>query len=316
MDIYKWGHQRRFNSYPEYFKSIFGTRVQKVTINAGFTCPNRDGTKGVGGCTYCNNEAFNPSYCSPEKSVREQILNGIHFHKVRYRHASKFLAYFQAYSNTYGDINKLKNIFEEALSVDKVAGIVIGTRPDCIDDEKLEYLSKLSEKHYIIIEYGIESCYDRSLELINRCHNYVTSKQAVIKTKKHGINTGAHMIIGLPGESENDILEGIGKISELPLDTIKFHQLQIHHNTALAKEYLSNPEKFNLFSLNDYLELIVKIIERLNPDFIIERFASETPPKYKIGPDWGSVRNPEIQRMVEKKLEEKNTWQGKYYKNT
>ncbi len=224
---YPWGHNRRFNSYTEYFKKHFGERVQKVTIDAGFTCPNRDGLLARGGCTYCNNDAFNPSYCQPIKSVTQQIEEGVEFHKVRYRRATKYLAYFQAYSNTYAPLEELKKIYDQALSFPGVVGLVIGTRPDCIDDEKLEYFSKLSEQYYIIIEYGIESCYNKTLEFINRQHTFEQSAEAIIKTAEYGINTGAHIIFGLPGESRDKMLQEAKILSELPISNIKFHQLQI-----------------------------------------------------------------------------------------
>ncbi|OFX27283.1 MAG: TIGR01212 family radical SAM protein, partial [Bacteroidetes bacterium GWA2_31_9b] len=194
MTNYLWGHNRRFNSYSEYFRQNFGERVQKVTIDAGFTCPNRDGSKGTGGCTYCNNDAFNPSYCKPEKSIKQQIEEGMEFHINRYRRAKNYLAYFQAYSNTYAPLEHLKKIYSEALAIPGVVGLVIGTRPDCIDDEKLEYFKELSKSHYIIIEYGVESCYNKTLERINRGHTFEQSVEAIVKTHQLGIKTGAHFI--------------------------------------------------------------------------------------------------------------------------
>ena len=222
---YPWGHNRRFNAYSNYFKKTFGERVQKVTIDAGFNCPNRDGSKGIGGCTYCNNDAFNPSYCVPDKTITQQIYEGIEFHEKRYRRANKFLAYFQAYSNTYAPLKKLKTIYDEALSIPGITGLVIGTRPDCIDDEKLEYFQELSEKYYIILEYGIESTNNDTLKKINRGHTFEEAIEALQKTKQYGIKTGAHFIFGLPGESKGYILGEAKTISSLPLDTVKFHQL-------------------------------------------------------------------------------------------
>ncbi|MFP4019832.1 MAG: TIGR01212 family radical SAM protein, partial [Bacteroidales bacterium] len=204
---YQWGDNRRFNTYSNYFKKIFGERVQKVTIDAGFTCPNRDGTKGWGGCTYCNNKAFNPSYCNPEKSVRQQIEEGIEFHRKRYRRADKYLAYFQAYSNTYASVEKLQEIYNQALEFPQIKGLVIGTRPDCIDDEKLNYFASLSRKYYIMIEYGIETVYNPTLERINRGHSVEDSILAIEKTAARGIKTGAHIIFGLPGEMKEDMLK-------------------------------------------------------------------------------------------------------------
>jgi radical SAM protein (TIGR01212 family) len=310
---YQWGHSRRFNSYSEYFKHSIGYRVQKLTIDAGFTCPNRDGTIAYGGCSYCNNDAFNPSYNNPSKSITQQLEEGIEFHKVRYRQAKKYLAYFQAYSNTYKTLDELKLLYQEALNFPDVIGLVIGTRPDCIDDKKLEYLSLLSEKYYVIIEYGVESIYNSTLRKINRGHTFEQSVKAIEMTKKFGIKTGAHFILGFPYETENMMIESVKTISQLPLDTIKFHQLQIVKDTAMAGEYLENPQFFKHYSLDDYLELITTIIELLNPGFVIERIASEVPPWYLVGPNWGTLRINDIVGLFEKKLEEKDTWQGKYY---
>jgi hypothetical protein len=313
MTTYPWGHNRRFNSYSEYFKRTFGERVQKVTIDAGFTCPNRDGVKGVGGCTYCNNDAFNPSYCIPEKSVTQQINEGIEFHEKRYRRANKFLAYFQAYSNTYAPLDHLKKIYNEALQIPGIAGLVIGTRPDCIDDEKLEYFQKLSEKYYVILEYGIESCNNETLKRINRGHTFEEAQEALEKTKKYGLKTGAHFIFGLPGESKEYLLNEAEKISSLPLDTVKFHQLQIIKDTAMEQEYKNYPENFNFFELSEYIEFFIQFLEKLNPEFVVERFAGEVPPRFLAGPGWGLIRNDQILNKFEKRLEELDTWQGKFF---
>lgn len=311
---FPWQHNRRFNSYSEYFKRKFGERVQKVSIDAGFSCPNRDGTKGRGGCTYCNNDAFNPSYCSPQKSVKIQLDEGIAFHKVRYRRAKKYLAYFQTYSNTYAPIEKLKTIYNKALAYPGVIGLVIGTRPDCIDDEKLAYFQQLSKKHYVIIEYGVESTFNKTLKRINRQHSWEESVEAIEKTAVRGIAVGAHFIFGLPGEDRKEMLEQVDVISQLPLTTIKFHQLQIVKNTKMAVEYRNKPEEFELFSLEDYIHFIVQFIERLNPSFIIERFTGEVPPRFHAGPNWGIIRNDQVMLRIEEKLKEKETWQGKNFR--
>jgi uncharacterized protein len=311
---YHWGNQRRFNNYTEYFRKTFGGRVQKVSVDAGFTCPNRDGTIGKGGCTYCNNDAFNPSYCHPQKSITQQINEGIEFHARRYRRANNFLAYFQAYSNTHASVDKLQNLFDEALTVPGVIGLVIGTRPDCIDNEKLDYFQALSEKYYIVIEYGLESCYNKTLKMINRGHTFEQSLAAIEETTKRGIKTGAHIIFGLPGETRDEMLAEVNMINKLPLVNIKFHQLQIIKNTSLADEYKIHPEHFNLFGLEEYINFMIKFLEYLNPDIVVERFTAEVPPRYIIGPDWGLVRTYTILQMLEKRLEELDTWQGKLYK--
>ena len=310
---FPWKHTRRFNSYSEYFKRSFGERVQKLSIDAGFTCPNRDGSLAGGGCTYCNNDAFNPSYCHPEKSVKQQIEEGIEFHRKRYRRASKYLAYFQPYSNTYAPIDKLETIYNQATSFPDVVGLVIGTRPDCIDEEKLEFFRQLSKDHYVIIEYGIESCYNKTLERINRQHTFEQSIEAIEKTAAKGIHTGAHIIFGLPGESREEMFAEAEILSKLPLNTIKIHQLQIITGTRMAQEYKTNPEDFDLFNLDEYIDFIVRFTENLNPDFVIERFAGEVPPRFLAGPGWERIRNDEILVRIEKKMEEMDTWQGKEY---
>jgi radical SAM protein (TIGR01212 family) len=311
---FPWGHQRRFNAYPDYFRKLFGSRIQKVSIDAGFTCPNRDGTKGTGGCTYCNNDAFNPSYCVPEKSVTRQIEQGISFHKKRYREASSYLAYFQAYSNTYASLERLKKLYEEALRYPGIIGLIIGTRPDCIDNEKLLYLKVLSQKYYVSVEYGIESCYDKTLKRINRGHTYKEAVDAINMTSGFGINTGAHFIFGLPGESRDEILEEAEIVSQLPLTTVKFHQLQIIRGTVMETEYSNNPSEFQMFTWDEYLDFIIKFLERFNPSIVVERFTGEAPPRFLTEQSWGKKRTNQINHMIEKRLEELNTWQGRLYK--
>jgi len=308
-----WGHNRRFNSYSEYFRLKFGSRIQKVAVDAGFSCPNRDGTLGIGGCTYCNNRAFNPSYCLPEKPIRRQIDEGIEFHQKRYRRAKQYLVYFQPYSNTHAPLERLKEIYNEAICHPLVCGLVIGTRPDCVDEEKLDYFKKLSQTHYVIIEYGVESCNDQTLRAINRLHTFDQSKQAIQLTASKGIMTGAHLIFGLPGETREEMLNEASIVSALPLTTIKFHQLQIVKNTPMAKQYLDDPKGFQFFTLDEYIDFIVDFLEKLNPALVVERFAGEVPPRFLAGPGWGLVRNDQIVHRIEQRLEERNTWQGKNF---
>lgn len=312
--VYPWGDTRRFNSYSNYFKREFGGRVQKLTIDAGFTCPNRDGTVGVGGCTYCNNDAFNPSYCNPRKSITQQIEEGIEFHAVRYRRADRYLAYFQAYSNTYAPLSKLKSLYNEALSHPKVIGLVIGTRPDCVDEQKLDYFQELNQKYYITLEYGVESCYNQTLERINRGHTFEQSVWAIEQTNKRGIRVGAHIIFGLPGETPEQMLAEAQLLSVMPIHTIKFHQLQIIKGTAMEQQYIEKPEMFNLFGMEEYFSFLADFIERLNPNFVIERFTGEAPPRYLAVPPWGNLRTDQLMVKFEKLLEERDSWQGKRYK--
>ena len=310
---FPWGHQKRYHSYPELYRSKFGMRVQKVAVDAGFTCPNRDGKVGRGGCTYCNNDAFNPSYCHTGKSISEQVHEGIEFHHTRYRRARQYLVYFQAYSNTYAPLKELRRMYEEALSCEGVIGLVIGTRPDCVEDEKLEYLSELAKKYYIKVEYGIESVRDDTLQAINRGHDFAESVDALRRTRARGIPAGAHFIIGLPGENEHTLGEDISIISSLPLESIKFHQLQIIKGTAMEIQYREDSGAFHIYELAEYLELVTSLVERLNPAISIERIAAEVPPRYLSSPAWEQVRYDEVLRLFEKKLEDKNTWQGRLY---
>jgi uncharacterized protein len=310
---FPWGHQRRFNSYTEYIRKTFGGRVQKVVVNAGFTCPNRDGMKGTGGCTYCDNDAFNPSYCNPKEDLHLQISKGIQFHAVRYRRAEKFLVYFQPYSNTHAPLDTLKRLYERALSYPGVAGIVLGTRPDCMDDEKLRYLQELSGQWFVQVEYGIESCYDKTLSRINRGHLFAESREMIRQTHDAGIRTGAHMIFGLPGETMEEMLAEADILSELPIDTIKFHQLQIVKGTTMEKEFVANPSEFHQFTMEGYIGFIISFLERLNPAVVVERFSGEVPPRLLNHLSWDLIRYDEVLRLIEKELEKRETWQGKYY---
>lgn len=311
--VFTWGNQRRFNAYSNYFRRLYGARVQKVSIDAGFTCPNRDGTKGKGGCTYCNNDAFNPSYCVPEKPVSQQIEEGIQFHKWRYSEAVSYLAYFQAFSNTYAPVETLNKLYREAVDYPGVIGLIIGTRPDCIDNEKLALLKELSGDYYVAVEYGIESCNNLTLKRINRGHTFEEAVEAVEKTAELGINTGAHFIFGLPGESRQEMLDQAAIISDMPLTTVKFHQLQIIRGTRMEKEYQMNPADFELFSWDEYLMFIISFLERLNPSLVVERFTGEAPPRFLTGVGWGKKRTDQIVGLVEKKMEELDTWQGRLF---
>jgi radical SAM protein (TIGR01212 family) len=311
--VYPWGTARRFNAFTDSFRSAHGSRMQKVSIDAGFTCPNRDGTKGTGGCTFCNNRAFNPSYCSPEKSVIQQIDEGIGFHKRRYRRAESYLAYFQAYSNTYSPVEKLRELYREALSHKDIRGLVIGTRPDCVNDEILDLLKELSEKCIVLLEFGIESCYDRTLERINRGHSFSDAVNALKASRSRGLDTGAHFILGLPGETRDDMLRQADIISGLPLNRVKFHQLQIIRGTEMEKEFNEFPDDFHVFSWDDYLDFIVTFIEHLNPSIQVERFTGEAPPRFLAKEVWGKKRTDVIVGLIEKRLEELDTWQGRLY---
>lgn len=300
-----------YNDFGKFLRTVFPYKVQKISINAGFTCPNRDGSKGWGGCTYCNNQTFSPEYCHTEKSVAEQLEEGIRFFSRKYPEM-KYLAYFQAYTNTYDKLESLKKKYEEALSCPDVVGLIVGTRPDCMPDELLDYFSELAKKKFVMIEYGVESTSNHTLARINRGHTYQESETAIRRTAERGIHTGVHLILGLPGESRQEILRHAGRISELPITTLKLHQLQLIRNTRMAKEYADHPEEFHLYTADEYIDLVIDFIEKTNPSIVIERFVSQSPKELLIAPDWG-LKNFEFTSKVNKRLAERNTWQGRLF---
>jgi len=302
---------KRYNSFVGYFRRKYGERLQKIVLDAGFTCPNRDGKVGRGGCTYCDNAAFHPSYSTAGKSLHQQMDEGIEFHKVRYRTTEHYLAYFQSFSNTYAPLERLKQLYEEALSHPSVVGIVVGTRPDCVDEQKLDYLAELAKEHVVIVEYGIESCYDETLRRINRGHDFETARRAVEMTAQRGLDVGVHFILGLPGETRQMMLDSCAMINALPIRSVKFHQLQIVKGTRMEQEYASCPEDFERFTLDEYLDFFVDMLERLRPDIFIERFVGEVPPRFVNETPWGLIRNVELLRLLDRRLEERDTWQGR-----
>lgn len=304
-------NNKPYRDFGNFLKELFPFKVQKISINAGFTCPNRDGTKGFGGCTYCNNQTFSPEYCHTEKSVTEQLEEGVRFFSKKYPDM-KYLAYFQAYTNTYDELEKLIAKYEEALSYPDVAGLIVGTRPDCMPDDLLDYFAKLAEKKFVLIEYGLESTLDRTLERINRGHTHAESEDAIRRTAGKGIYTGAHLILGLPGESREEILHHADILSTLPLTTLKLHQLQLIKNTRMAKEQTEHPEWFHLYTADEYIELVIDFIERLNPSIVVERFVSQSPKELLIAPDWG-LKNYEFTAKVNKRIFERNARQGRLF---
>ncbi len=309
--MYPWGNRRRFHSLSDSFRQQYGTRLQKLTVHAGFTCPNRDGTVSAGGCTFCNNEGFSPSYCDPSKPIHVQIEEGLTFVRNRYPRANRFVAYFQTYSNTYAPLPRLKEIYGEALRHPAISGLVIGTRPDCVDEEKLDYLAWLARKYFIKIEYGLESCYDDSLKRVNRGHTFRRSEEAIAMTAKKKLFTGIHLIIGLPGETRSQMLAQVDTINRLPIQAIKLHQLQIVKDTPMAIEYEQNPDAFALFDLEEYVDFVVAFLERLRPDIAIDRFSGEIPPRLITGKRWGMIRSDAVIRMVEDKMNALDTYQGR-----
>ena len=319
---------KRYNTFVGYYKRVYGERLQKLVIDAGFTCPNRDGTVGYGGCSFCDNAAFHPSYSTAGKSIAAQIDEGIEFHQVRYRNTKHYLAYFQSYSNTYAPLTRLKELYLEALSHPHIVGIVIGTRPDCIDEEKLDWLAELKAGRalpdwhrdgfgspVVKVEYGIESCYDATLLRVGRGHDVAAAERAVRLSAERGLDPGAHFILGLPGESRSMLVDQCSFISSLPLHSVKFHQLQLVKGTRIEKEYAAVPDDFLRLDLPEYLDLVVDILERLRPDLYIERIAGEVPPRFVKETQWGLIRNFQILHLLDDRLSARNTWQGRLFRH-
>lgn len=289
-----------YKDYSHWIREQFPFRVQKISVDAGFSCPNRDGHLSMGGCTFCNNKTFNPAYCDNRKSITRQLEEGKAFFAKKYPEM-KYLAYFQAYSNTYGPLAELKAKYEEALAVDDIVGLVIGTRPDCVSDEMLDYLETLSHQTFLIVEYGIESANDDTLQRINRGHTFACSRQAIIKAHQKGIITCGHIILGLPGEDEQEMLRQAKAISDLPLDILKLHQLQVIKGTPLAAEYESHP--FRVLSAEEYVDLVIRYVSQLRNNIILERFVSQSPPDMVLAPKWG-LKNHEFTDLLNKRIRE------------
>ena len=301
--------EKRYRDFSDFLSAHFDGKVQKISLHAGFTCPNRDGSIGVGGCTYCNNQTFSPEYCHTGKSITCQLDEGVAFFARKYPDM-RYLAYFQAYTNTYGEFSELKRKYEEALAHPGVVGIIIGTRPDCMPDVLLSYLSDLSRRTFVLVEYGVESASDETLRRINRGHDFATSVDAIRRTAAAGVAVGAHMILGLPGERRDMILTHADRLSQLPLDTIKLHQLQLIRGTRMAREYELAPGDFHLYDVDEYIDLAIDFAERLSPSIAIERFVSQSPAELLIAPNWG-LKNHEFTARLLRRMRERDSWQGK-----
>ena len=295
-----------YYDYGTWIRSRFPFRVQKISIDAGFTCPNRDGRLSTGGCIYCDNRTFNPAYCQRQDSITQQLQAGKQFFARKYPEM-KYLAYFQAYTNTYASIDHLRQLYEEALQVEDVVGIVIGTRPDCVSDELLDYLEDLNQRCFLIVEYGVESANDETLRRINRGHTFEQSRLAIEKTHQRGILTGAHIILGLPGEDAQESLRQASLISSLPIDILKIHQMQIIRGTRLADEFAQKP--FHIYSVDEYIRLIAAYIQRLRKDLVLERFVSQSPKEMRIAPQWG-LKNHEFTDLLNNYLKAHDIHQG------
>lgn len=298
--------QQAYNDFGAWIRRGFPFRVQKISVDAGFSCPNRDGAISRGGCTFCDNHTFKPSYCNSRKSITEQLEEGKAFFARKYPDM-KYLAYFQAYSNTYAPVPRLKQLYEEALSDEDVVGIVIGTRPDCLSPEILDYLEELNRRTFVIVELGVESANDETLLLVNRGHTFADSVNAIEAVHRRGILVGVHIILGLPGEDREEILRQASVISSLPLDILKLHQLQIIKGTCMARQYSEAP--FHLFSVEEYIELIGEYLPLLRKDIVLERFLSQSPGEMLLAPKWG-LKNHEFVHLLNKYLEKNNICQG------
>lgn len=300
-----------YNDYTTFLRRHFDVKVQKLTVNAGFTCPNRDGTVGWGGCTYCNNQTFNPDYCRTERSVTEQLMEGKHFFARKYPDM-RYLAYFQAYTNTYASLPALQRLYEEALAVDGVVGLVIGTRPDCMPASLLFYLEQLARHTFVLVEYGIESTSDDTLRRINRGHTMAVAADAIERTAACGIPVGGHVILGLPGEDDRCLMRQARDVSALPLTLLKMHQLQLVRGTRMAAEFQADPSSFRLYTADEYVDVVVGYLRRLRPSLVVERFVSQSPRQLLLAPDWG-LKNYEFTARVVRRMQELGARQGDCY---
>ena len=298
-----------YNDFGTWIRTRFPFKVQKISIDAGFTCPNRDGQTGTGGCTYCDNRTFNPTYCDRRKTVSEQLEEGKAFFARKYPEM-RYLAYFQAYTNTYAPVSSLATMYEEALCTENVVGIVIGTRPDCINEALLDYLKTLSRRTFVLIEYGIETANNTTLRRINRGHTFECTQRAIEMTHRRGIRVGGNIILGLPGEDAAESIRQAPIISSLPLDILKIHQMQIIRGTVLAREYARKP--FHIYNVDEYIQLIIDYIARLRKDLILERFVSQSPADLLIAPKWG-LKNYEFTNRLVNRMKKIGAFQGMNY---
>lgn len=313
---------KRYNDYGAWLRTMFPYKVQKISVDAGMTCPNRDGRIGTGGCIYCNNQSFNPSYCqtnSPHTiggspapaaanlwAITRQLEEGKRFFARKYPEM-RYLAYFQAYTNTDAPLATLQKMYEEALAVPGVEGIIIGTRPDCVTTELLDYLAELSRRTFVVIEYGIETANDDTLRRINRGHTFDCVRRTVTATAERGILCGGHVILGLPGEDAAESLRQAPIISGLPLTTLKIHQLQIIRHTPLERMHTASP--LPLYGVDEYITLITEYIRLLRPDLVLERFVSQSPADLLVAPRWG-LKNHEFTNLLNNHLEKVGARQG------
>lgn len=311
--MYAWGDDRPYHSYAAYCRRTFGRPMLKLSVDGGFTCPNRDGRVGRGGCSFCLNEAFVPRYCNARLGVRRQLEEAVAFHRRRIGVRTGFLAYFQAYSSTYAPLDRLRTLYEEALSVPRVEGIVVATRPDCVDDAKLDYLAELARRVYVCVEFGIESTDDDVLRAVGRGHDFATACRAVEAAARRGIAVGGHLLLGLPGQNAAALLDGMRRVAALPLTTVKFHQLQLLEGTRMAALHASCPERFPCWTPDEYVDLVAESLRRLSAGTAVERIVSRTPPRFRSGSAWGGLDSGAVWRLLEKRLVEKHAHQGYFF---
>ena len=306
---------RRYHVYNDWVKKEYGGRLQKVSIDAGFTCPNRDGLLGIGGCTFCNNEGFSPSYLREQRDLVVQIDTGIEFMRRRYPRSKGFLAYFQSYSSTYEELDRLKEIYDIALDHPDISGIVIGTRPDCLPEETLDYLAELSMRTLVELEIGIESCNDEVLRESLRGHDFACTEDAIRRAARRGLFITGHLLLGLPLETHDSLIDGARALSGLPLDALKFHHLQIVRGTRLANQYRAAPASVSLLDPESYLDSVIDMLEHLPPNIKVQRLGSEVPPDVLVSPDWG-MRLSKFPALLEARLQARDSWQGRLFADT
>ena len=295
-----------YKEFGTWLQAELGCKAQKLSVDAGLTCPNRDGTLGRGGCTFCDNRTFNPAYCRQGGSITDQLEAGKRFFSRKYP-TMKYLAYFQSYSNSYGTLSHLKELYEEALRVPDVVGLVIGTRPDCMPDALLEYLEELNRRTFLLVEYGVESANEETLVRVNRGHTFAQARECIIRTAQRGIRVGVHMILGFPWETRSELIRQAQLIASLPITTLKLHQLQVIRGTQLAREYELHP--WTLPTAEEYVDLVLEYISHLPPSLVLERFVSQSPPEYVIAPRWG-LKNHEFSALVKKAIQKRSTQLG------
>lgn len=306
--VYDWrANGLRYRSYNRYLRHLFGERVQKVSIDAGFTCPNVDGTVTTGGCTFCDNRSFSPSRRQPRLSVTEQIDLGISKLKRRYK-VDRFLAYFQPATNTYAPVERLRALYEQALAHPQIVGMAIGTRPDCVPPDVLDLLSEIAERTYLSVEYGLQTIHDRSLDWMNRGHHYDAFLDAYERSVHRGFEICVHIILGLPGESHADMMATAREMARLKVDALKLHNLYAVKNTPLGEQV--GRGEVCLMGQDEYVRTLVDFLERTPPDTLVERVSGDAPPDYFVGPEW-CLHKPAVLEAIQAELRDRDTWQGR-----